>query len=109
MSVPHCVRERESDFERLVGQNLWRVESLVRSEILPSEKSILSLVVWETTRVFAGAVLEILLHTGGELAAQLFLIVVRKFAHVCSRHARTSGGTVDDRVRGRRRGGDILQ
>ena len=30
MSEPHCVRERESDFERLVGQNLWRLESLVK-------------------------------------------------------------------------------
>ena len=30
VSEPHCVRERESDFERLVGQNLWGLESLVK-------------------------------------------------------------------------------
>ena len=30
VSEPHCERERESDFERLVGQNLWRLESLVK-------------------------------------------------------------------------------
>ena len=30
MSERHCVREREIDFERLVGQNLWRVEFLVK-------------------------------------------------------------------------------
>ena len=30
VAEPHCVRERESDVERLVGQNLWRLETLVR-------------------------------------------------------------------------------
>ena len=30
VSEPHCVRERETDFERLVGQNLWMFEFLVK-------------------------------------------------------------------------------
>ena len=30
VSEPYCERERESDFERLVGQNLWRLESFVK-------------------------------------------------------------------------------
>ena len=63
----------------------------------------------EPTRVFPGAVSEILLHIGGRLAAQLILTVVRKLTNGCPRRARTSGGTVDDRERGRRRGGGVLQ
>ena len=34
VSEPHGVRERESDFERLVGQNLWKLTFLSRSETL---------------------------------------------------------------------------
>ena len=30
VSVPHSEKERESDLEQLVGQDLWRVESLVK-------------------------------------------------------------------------------
>ena len=29
VSEPHCERQRVSDFERLFGQNLWRLESFV--------------------------------------------------------------------------------
>ena len=40
---------------------------------------------------------------------QRILTVVQNPTNGCPRRARTSGGTVDDRVRGRRRGGGILQ
>ena len=56
----------------------------------------------EPTRVFQGAISEILLHIGGGLAAKLILTVVQKFTTGCSRRARTSGDTVDARVRRRR-------
>ena len=54
--------------------------------------------------MFPGAVFEILLHIGWRLAPQMIITVVQKFTNGCPRRARTSGGTVDDRVRGRRRG-----
>ena len=56
----------------------------------------------EPTRVFPGAFFEILLHIGGGLAAQVILTVVQKSTNSCPRRAKTSGGAVDDRVRGRR-------
>ena len=46
---------------------------------------------------------------GGRLAAQLILTVVENITDGCPRRARTDGGTVDDRVRGRRGGGGILE
>ena len=96
MSEPHCARERESDFERLVGQNLWRPESLVKQVgyFASSEKA--------DAGVLPGAVFEILLHIGRGLAAQLTLTVVQKFTYGCSRRARTSGVADVDRVQGRR-------
>ena len=54
------------------------------------------------------AVFEVLLHIGGGMAAQLILTVVQKFTNGCPRRAKTSG-SVDDHVRGRSRGGGILQ
>ena len=44
------------------------------------------------------AVCEILLHSGGRLAAKLILTVVQKFTTARPRRTRTSGGAVDDRV-----------
>ena len=102
VSEPHCEKERESDFERLVGQNFWRLESLVKQVGL--------CLIWksrfysrgeEPTRVLQGAVSEILMHIGGGLAAQLILTVVQKLTSGFPRRARTSGGTDDDRVRRR--------
>ena len=81
VSEVHCVRKRESDFERLVGQNVWRLESLVkqvegfassgRADTVPCGT--------EPRRVFPGAAFEILLPIGGRLAAQLILTVGQIF------------------------------
>ena len=75
------MREQESDFERLVGQNLWRLESLVKQvgDFASSGKADAVPCGEEPTRVFPGAVFEILLHIGGGLAAQLILTVVQNF------------------------------
>ena len=72
-SEPHCERERASDFERHVGQNLWRVESLVKQvgDFASSGKADFYSRGEVPTRVLQGAVFEILLHIGGGLAAQL--------------------------------------
>ena len=109
MSEPHCVTERESDFERLVGQNLWRLESLVKQvgDFASSGKADTVPCGEEPARVLPGAVLGILLRIGG--AAQLILTAVQKFTNGFPRRARTSGGAVDDRVRRRRGGGGVLQ
>ena len=105
------MRKRESDFERLVGQNLWRLESLVKQVegFASSARDDTVLCGEEPTRVFPGAAFEILLHVGGRLAAHLILTVGQKFTNGCPRRARTSGGAVDDRLRGRRGGGGVLQ
>ena len=81
VSEPHCVRERESDFERLVGQNLWRLESLVKQVgyFASSGRDDPVLCGKEPRRVFPGAAFEILLHIGGRLAAQLILTVGQNF------------------------------
>ena len=78
VSEPHCVRERETAFERLVGQNILRPQSLVKQvgdfaspgkvEAIPCGE--------ERPHVFPGAVSEILLHVGGGLAAQLTVTVL---------------------------------
>ena len=106
--------ERETDFERLVGQDLWRVESLVKqvgefvsygkAEIVPCGE--------ELPRVFPGVVFETLLHVGGReggLEPQLIVTVVQRFVASCSRRARASGGAVEDRPWSRRRGGGVHQ
>ena len=107
----HRVRERESDFERLVRQNLWRLESRVKQvgDFASSGNTDTVPCGEEPTRVVPGAVFEIVLHIGEELAAQLILTVVQEFTNCCPRRVRTSGGAVDDRVRGRYGGGGILQ
>ena len=71
VSGPHCVREGESFFERLVGQNLWRLESLVeRVGVFASSGKADALHCGEElTRVFPGAVFEILLHIGGRIGS----------------------------------------
>ena len=73
MSKPHCVRERETDFERLVGQNLWRLESLVKQvgDVASSGKVGTVPCGEEHPSVFPGAVFDILPHVGEGLAAQL--------------------------------------
>ena len=65
MSGPHCARERESDFERLVGQNLWRLDSLVKQvgDFASSGKVGTVPCGEEPTRASPGAVFEMLLHT----------------------------------------------
>ena len=85
VSEPYCVRERESDFERLVGQNLWRLESLVKQvgDFASSGKTDTVPYGEESTRLFPRAVFEILLHIGGRLAAQLTFTVVQKFTDGC--------------------------
>ena len=57
-SEPHCVRERASDFERLVGQNLWRLESLVKQveDFASSGKADTVPCGEESTRVFPAAI-----------------------------------------------------
>ena len=66
VSEPHCVREQASDFERLIGQSLWRLESLVKrvGDFASSGKVDTVRCGEEPTRVFPGAAFEILLHTG---------------------------------------------
>ena len=68
MSEPHRERERESDFERLVGQNLWRHESSVKQvrDFASSGKADIEARGEEATRGFPGAMFEILLHFGGD-------------------------------------------
>ena len=105
VSEPRCVRERETDFELLVGQNFWRLESLVkqvgeftssgRVETVPCGE--------ELPRVFPGAVFNIFLRIGGRLAAQLIVTAVLWFFNGCSRRARANGVVVEDRPRSRRR------
>ena len=97
VSEPYCEWERDSDFDSNPLSN--------RSDTLPHlEKPIFTLMVKNRHVCF-----EILLHVGEGLAAQRILTVVQKLANGCPRRARTSRGTVDDRVRGRRGGGGILQ
>ena len=70
MLEPHCARERESDFEPLVGQPLeTRILCQSGRRFLPRpEKPILPLFL---RNVFPGAVLKILLNIAAGLAAQL--------------------------------------
>ena len=100
VSEPHCVRERESDFERLVGQNLWRLEFLVKQvgDFASSGKVDEVPRGEERARLFQGAVAEILLDISGGLATQLILTVVQKFTNGCPRRARTNDGTGGDPV-----------
>ena len=58
MSEPHCVRERASDFIRLVGQNLWKLEALLKQDgdFASSGKVDTVPCGEEPTRVFPGAV-----------------------------------------------------
>ena len=62
MSEPHGARERESDFERLVGRNLWRRGSFVKQvgDFASSGKAAVSCAE-EPTHVFPKSVFEILL------------------------------------------------
>ena len=80
VSEPHCVKERESDSEPFVGQNIWRLESLVKQvgDFASSGKVDTVTCGEEPTRVFPGAVFEILRQIGGGLATQLILAVVQK-------------------------------
>ena len=73
MSEPHCERERASDFEGHVGQNLWRLESFVEQvgDFAFSGTADFYSRGEGLTRVLQGAVFEILLNIGGGLAAQL--------------------------------------
>ena len=84
MSEPHFVRERESKIERLVGQNLWRLESLVKQvgEFATSGKVETVLCGEERPPVFPGVVCEMVLHIGGRLAAQLIVTIVQCFINV---------------------------
>ena len=61
-SKPHCVREGETDVERLVGQNLWRLESLVKQvgEFAPSRRVETVPCGEELPRLFPGVAFEIL-------------------------------------------------
>ena len=109
MSEPHCERD-----ENLMSSDLLYRTSGDSNFVMQVGDSSSSghaafyFLGEEPTRVLQRAIFEILLHIGGGLAAQLILTVVQKFTNVCSRRARTSGGTVDDRVRRRRRGRGIL-
>ena len=71
VSEPHCVRERDSDFERLVGQNFWRPEPLVKQvgDFASPGKADTVPCGEEPTRVFPGAVCEIFLDIGGEIGS----------------------------------------
>ena len=62
-----------SDFERVVVQKLWRLESLVEQvgDFASSGKADTVPCGEETTCVFPGAVIDIFLHIGERLAAQL--------------------------------------
>ena len=74
VSEPHCVRERQTDCGRLVGQNLWRLESPLKQvgEFASSRKvhPRLCLVV-RNVHVCFQETCKVLLHLGGGLAAQL--------------------------------------
>ena len=58
MSEPHCVRERDSDFERVVGQNLSSLGSLVKQvgDFASSGKADAVPCGEESTRVFPAPV-----------------------------------------------------
>ena len=96
------MRERESDFERLVGQNLWTLESFVEhvGDFASSGKVETVPCGEEPTRVFPGAVFEILLLIRGSFGSAADLDCCSEI-YQCPRRARTSGGAVGGRVRGR--------
>ena len=84
-----------------MGQNLRKLGSLVKQvgsrtvEIVPCGE--------ELPRLFPGVAFEIPLHL-----AWLNVTVVQRFINGSSRRARASSGAVEDRSRGRRRGGGVL-
>ena len=84
---PHCVRERKSDFERLVGQNLWRLESLVKHVGDFASSGQVDIVPFgeEPTRVFPGAVFR----DSFAYRRGVILTAVKEFTNGCRRRART--------------------
>ena len=97
MSEPHCVRERESEFRT----TRWANPLLNRLPHL--EKPVLSLAGRNLHVCFQEPFLRY--SSAYPWDWQPILTVVQKISNGCPRRARTSGGTVDDRVRGRSGGG----
>ena len=93
VSKPHCVR------------------SLVKQvgESASSGKSHLGTGAEDSPNVFPGVVFEVILNLGGGLTAQFVPALGQRVINGCPRRTRASDGAAEDRPRGHRGGGGVLQ